>query len=63
MNANGACVYALDKTKPDTILATGTANVSAACGVYDDSNNATNALEVKGGGNHHSGDYPRGRGV
>jgi hypothetical protein len=37
MNANGACVFALDKTAPSTITNVGNTTVNAACGMYDDS--------------------------
>src|SRR5579864_8291677 len=38
--ANGACVFALDRTAAGSITNVGNTQVNASCGMYDDSNNA-----------------------
>lgn len=48
--SGGSCVYSLNPTAPSAIDVGGTASVSSACGIYDDSNNASSALTVSGGG-------------
>jgi hypothetical protein len=49
LQPKGACIYALDRTASPAIEVTGTADVKATCGVWDNSNSPS-ALEVKGGG-------------
>jgi hypothetical protein len=39
MQANGACVYALDRHVAGAITNVGNTNVNASCGMYDDSDN------------------------
>jgi Flp pilus assembly protein TadG len=46
---SGSCVYALDPSAPAALDVGGTASVSSACGLYDNSDSST-ALVVHGGG-------------
>src|SRR5579864_4230169 len=47
IQANGACVYALDRHAAGAITNVGNTTVSASCGMYDDSDNSS-ALSVSG---------------
>jgi Putative Tad-like Flp pilus-assembly len=47
--SSGSCVYSLDKSAPGATTVGGTASVTSACGLYDNSS-STSALTVSGGG-------------
>jgi hypothetical protein len=47
MQANGSCVYALDRHAAGAITNVGNTNVNASCGMYDDSDNVA-AMSISG---------------
>jgi Putative Flp pilus-assembly TadE/G-like len=47
---SGACVYSLDPTASSAFVVSGNSDLSAQCGILDNSNNSTAALVQNGGG-------------
>jgi len=47
---SGACIYTLDPSASSAFVVSGSANLSAQCGILDNSNNSTAALVTNGGG-------------
>jgi Flp pilus assembly protein TadG len=49
VSPTGACIYALDPGVGKAFLASGNSNTTSACGIYVNSNNASNAFYAGGG--------------
>jgi Putative Flp pilus-assembly TadE/G-like len=47
---SGACIYALDPSQSSAFSVNGNSNLTAQCGILDNSNNSTAALVQNGGG-------------
>lgn len=47
---SGGCIYALDPSQSSAFTVNGNSNLSAQCGILDNSNNSTAALVTNGGG-------------
>lgn len=47
---SGACIYALDPSQSSAFTVNGNSNLTAQCGILDNSNNSTAALVTNGGG-------------
>jgi len=47
---SGACIYALDPSQSSAFVVNGNSNLTAQCGILDNSNNSTAALVTNGGG-------------
>ncbi|HVB29741.1 MAG TPA: Tad domain-containing protein [Terriglobia bacterium] len=47
---SGGCIYALNSSQSSAFVVNGSANLTAQCGILDNSNNSTAALVTNGGG-------------